>query len=429
MLVERGRRYWRRPLMAVIVAGAWFSMALPAYAILATGISACRSINKPGVYELTQDVTATKGGDCIRITVPGVTLYLNGYNLSGVSSATPPVGTGIHVLASAPGTIVIDPSNAITDFATGIENDAANAVFYGVTVRSSGGNGVVNNGASANFIGVTSGLNGKNGFVNQARNVLFLACVAQGDGANGIVLKSPPAPAPPATHVHLFVFFSVGNLKNGILLRRASADHLATIVAEGNNDDGLLITGGGGNWLVFASASYLNKGYGVEIKSSNGNLIDSLTVAQNLKGGVHIARSNNNAMNELQALSNVGAGVWLHSASGNTIGFGNICGNTTSGVYIGCSASTLPSNTSCGTAPHSNRNLATGNYPQSNAVGIGIDKGNHHNRVLLNDSVDAQTTPCNGANSTYDLEDDNKNCDSNMWDFNTYTQASLPCIQ
>jgi Right handed beta helix region len=435
MLAERERRCWRRPLTAVIVAGAWLGVAASAYALpvcdaMTGDISACCRITQAGNYQFTGTVTATAGGDCIRITVPGVTLDLNGHNLNGVSSAVPPVGTGIHVLARAPGAIVMD-SQFITGFATGIENDAAGAVFYSVIVTRSGGNGVVNNGANANFLVVQSSINGQNGFVNEASGALFFLCAALDDGANGIVLKSPAMPAPPATHVRLFIFSSESNAKNGILLRQATADDLTSFSAGADGGDGVLITGGGGNRLFGSSSTVSNKGYGAEIESSNGNLFDDLTASKNGQGGVHVARSNGNSFNRLEALSNTGAGIWLDSASQNAIESGDLCGNTTSGVHIGCWASTLPSGKSCGTAPHSNGNLVMANYPQSNVVGIGIDKGNHHNRLFFNDSVDAQATPCNGANSSYDLEDYNTNCDSNFWfdnAFKTSSPVSPGCI-
>jgi hypothetical protein len=92
----------------------------------------------------------------------------------------------------------------------------------------------------------------------------------------------------------------------------------------------------------------------------------------------------------------------------------------------------LPSEVTCGANPGGNANVVALVVPQSNGnvgtgtgVGIGIDAGNGNNRVLTTDSVNVvASTPCNGENAGDDLQDDNLNCDSNLWAMNIFTSVS-----
>lgn len=436
---ERERRFGWRPLLAVTIAGAWLGAAASAYALpvcdATTGnISACCKITHSTAYQFTQTVTATAGGDCIRITVPYVYLDLGVYHLDGVSS-TSPVGTGIHVLPAARASIVVNGAG-IEYFATGIRNGAAKGIFYNLAIGNNGGNGVINNGPKALFWAVNSMENGRSGIVNNASGALFINFQAFNNDGNGIVLESPPAPAPPTTNVHASQFEANRNSRNGVVLRRAVGDEVGDFYVFNNNLDGVLVRGGGRNLLnTFIAGnegtSTGNAEHGLEIKSSNGNFMFGFGASENGQSGVRIASSTRNSIVSFAAYSNAGSGLWLDSAARNTVSGGRLCGNTTSGVYVGCSPTTLPSATSCGTAPHSNGNVLLNNDPQSNAVGIGIDKGNHGTQVMFSDAVDLGTTPCGGANSTYDLEDDNANCDSNIWFHNRFNDdhvSPLSCI-
>lgn len=430
------------------IGGAWLVAAVvaaPAHAALpicTASISACCQITKPGTYDFAGTVTASAGGDCIKVTVPGVILNLDNNFLEGSNKATP-VGIGIHVLATAPRTIVnggVDfsagtPVN-IAYFATGIRNDAARASFLDFFVLFSGGNGVVNNGANANFVDFNSSSNGGNGIIDNADGALIIFFTVDDNTANGVALRSPPAPAPLVTNVSIRDFEANGNSAFGVKLKDAVANDVEAFDAFGNGADGVQVKHGSGNKLSDFNAGLHsqtrsgNTGYGLSlIDSSIGNFIDNFETSLNGQGGVRVG-SNGNHIDYFSSFSNTGAGVWLDGASHNMVSDAYICGNTTSGVYLGCSAGTLPSNTSCGTAPHSNGNLVANTVPRSNVVGIGIDKGNHNNRVVANDALytSAPNPPCSAVNTT-DLEDDNTNCDSNFWIFNGFTSALPPaCI-
>lgn len=481
-LVAVWRPQWRRSLLALISA-AWLggaaapARALPVCDSVSGNITTCCRITKAGVYQFTQNVSATKGGDCIRITVPGVALDLGGYGLQGVS-ATSPIGTGIHVLAAARGAIVTNAAS-IEDFATGIENDAPKASFAWFTVQNNG-NGVLNNGARANFADFDSSLNGGVGFLDTASGTLVVRFTANGNGGNGVVLKALPPPAPAITNTLVDAFDANANSGNGVRLVRAVTNDLQNFSAESNGQDGVQLRASNRNALysfyadtngqhgVLLRASNLNSvqgchadangqdgvllrasnqnmfyqpvvgsflesgsgntDYGFELKSSDGNIIEGVSASFNGQGGIHLLLSNLNRIGGINALYNDGPGVWLDSAARNTISQFEICLNSTSGIYIGCSATTLPSNVSCGTAPHSDRNVIANGLPQSNNVGVGIDKGNHGNRVVSANATIILPLPCQGANSGYDFADDNNNCDSNLWFNNAFATASQTCI-
>jgi hypothetical protein len=364
------------------------------------------------------------------------------------SNPTAPVGIGIHVLATAPGALVnggadLNPSastiGSIASFATGIQNDAAKATFGFFFVASSGGNAIVNNGVNASFFDFWSISNeaNLNGLVDTASGALFFNFYDVGNGGNGVVLKSPPAPAPPTTNVRIMDFTtgspgsSNSNSGYGVVLKNVVANDLESFLAYNNKKGGVLISGGSGNKVSNFNAGMAgvtgssNTGYGVTVASSSGNFINDFYASTNSQGGVHVVLSNGNRIGYFSAFQNTGPGVWLDSASQNTVGDADICGNTTSGVYIGCSSGTLPSGTSCGAAPPSNGNTVTDTAPGSNDIGIGVDKGNKNNRIIANDAIDPiSNTPCVGGNSSDDLVDGNGNCSLNLWLFNNFTNGS-----
>ncbi len=74
-------------------------------------ISSCKTIDEPGSYLVTKNLTAT--GDCLVVAAPNVTLDLGGYVLSGNGT-----GKGIWVLPAGRGAVI--RNGTVTDFAGGI---------------------------------------------------------------------------------------------------------------------------------------------------------------------------------------------------------------------------------------------------------------------------------------------------------------------
>lgn len=436
----------RRPAMLTaaiavlsLVAGANSALALP---VCTTTINACCMITSVNTYNFTGTVTALAGGDCIQVTKPGVILNLDNFGMAGFSST----GTGIHVLAAATGTLVnggadltsLTPSS-ISNFATGIRNDAANSLIVDFVVEGNGGSGVINNGVGATFAEFRSINNhGSASVVDNASRATFVDFVADDNSTNGVAVNSPAPPAAPTSNVRLLSFEASHNTgSSGMVLRNVTGSFVEGGTASTNDIDGIDIIGGSGNSLSELTADS-NAAFGILLSKTSGNVATRIEASSNVSGGLRLRSSNANRIGRIRASSNSGGpGIWLFSSSQNSINDFQVCANSTSGIYIGCSGTSLPAEVTCGALPGGNANVVTTGVSQSNGnvglgtgVGIGIDSGNGNNRVLTTDSVNAvATNPCNGENAGDDLEDDNANCDSNQWALNVFTSVSpTSCI-
>lgn len=421
-LVARHGR-WRFAAVAVSIAAVAVGLrATPAHALsacLSTSIGACCTITKAGVYTVTSPMALEPlGGDCIDITVPGVVLNLTNHDIH--QKGTNGTGIGIHVLATAPGTIVnggadinLSSQGVIKGFKTGIQNDAPGAFFYAFE-------------AELNVTGV----------VDNASNATFFSFLADANTGNGVTINSPAPPAAPTANVRMLTFDASGNTFKGVTIT-ATGSLLEHFTAWTNGEDGVKVDGGSGNTLSKFSAGTVgtggsgNGGWGVRLHNGSSHTVTEGETSLNAEGGIHLEHSNNNRISRLQSFSNVGAaGLWFDGSSRNTLSDFRACGNATSGVYVGCSPSTLPAGTSCGASPHSNGNVIANANVLSNHVGVGIDLANGANRVMAIDAKDAvASTPCTLANSSEDLEDSNTNCGTNFWTLDVFTMV-LPgsCI-
>jgi hypothetical protein len=387
---------------------------------------------------VTANLQAT-GGDCIDISAPFVLLNLNNLKISQ-NVAGKGKGIGIHVLSTATGTSVnggadfVGSPGTIADFSVGVQNDAPRAAIFSFDAQFNV-TGVVNNGANALFANFISSFNSQNGVINRGASGALFSLFKVTNSADGVLLTSAAAPSPPTSNVRLISFTTELNSHNGVKLAGLTNSDLEDFEAFANGSNGVLITGGGGNKLSDFEAGSLslpasgNTGFGVTVMTSNANNLSDFETSTNGIGGVQIVRSNGNRIEFFDSHSNSGGpGVWLNGSAHNTVSDFNACANSTSGIYIGCSSNTRPSNSSCGAAPHSNDNVVIGGSPMNNKVGIGIDLANGSNRLIQNDAVDAVVevppVPCNLANSSEDLEDDNSNCGSDLWILDLFASAA-----
>ena len=109
-----------------------FALPRMAWAVLPIPIATCATLSAPGgVYQVTSDITASGGGDCIAITAPLVTLELGGHTITGTGS-----GIGIHVTArDAAISNSLATQATVTGFQTGIQFDPfATRGYVGATV-------------------------------------------------------------------------------------------------------------------------------------------------------------------------------------------------------------------------------------------------------------------------------------------------------
>jgi parallel beta-helix repeat protein len=272
--------------------------------------------------------------------------------------------------------------------------------------------------------------------IDNASNATFFGFLADNNTGNGVTINSAAAPAAPTSNVRLLTFDASSNTFKGVTIT-ATGSLLEHFTVFSNGEDGVKVDGGSGNTLSKFSAGTAatpgsgNGGAGVRLHKGGSNTVIEGETSLNAQSGIHLEGSNNNRISRSQSFSNVGgAGVWFDGSSQNTLSDFRACGNANSGVYIGCSATTLPSNTSCGSSPHSNGNVIATGAVLSNQVGIGIDLANGTNRVMGNDAVDTiASTPCSAANTT-DLEDDNTNCGTNFWTIDVFaTPPPGSCIK
>ncbi len=398
---------------------------MPAHALSACNsttktIDACCKITKPGIYSVTSvSALQPQGGDCIDVTVPGVFLGLANHDLQ--QQGTQGTGIGVHVLATAPGTIVdgaadinLASQGQIKGFKVGVQNDAPGSFIYAFETTLD-----------------TSGV------IDNASNATFFAFSADGNSANGVTINSPPAPAAPTSNVRMITFDASDNGGRGVWIVGAAASLLEQFTAFTNGEGGVKLDGATGNTLSkfaagkTATSGSGNTGWGVKVNKGGSNSFADGETSLNSGGGIYFVNSNNNRITGHQSFSNTGeAGVWFDGSTQNTLTDFRSCGNATSGVYVGCSATTLPAGTSCGASPHSNGNVIANGNVMSNQVGVGIDLGNGANRVMGIDTVDAvAATPCTLANSSEDLEDSNTNCGTNFWTIDVFTKAlPISCI-
>lgn len=111
--------------------------ATTAAPIMVKTVKTCKTkpfvANKPGTLYMVRNnlVTNSASGDCIHVTVPGVTVDLNGYTLTGNGTGAGVTimaeGTGAHITSSLPG-------GTITAFSTGIMDLASSVLIENLVV-------------------------------------------------------------------------------------------------------------------------------------------------------------------------------------------------------------------------------------------------------------------------------------------------------
>ena len=205
----------------------------------ANPIAACPcAIKSAGDYTISgPGLIATPPGDCLRVSVPGVTLDLGSTTISSSPSSVPSVG--VHVMLNAVGAVVSGALNApatVTGFTTGIEIDAASVTLENLTAQANGV-GIQIKGGSA----YGSGL-------------------AVHDSSRTGILINGPAPGPYLTGVSVDSTLGFAGI-------------------ELNGVHGALLT----NLTVAGSATY-----GVWLRASSRNVIANFSVSHNTSAGIYL---------------------------------------------------------------------------------------------------------------------------------------------
>ncbi len=159
-----------------------------------TKISHCRTINRPGSYIVTKNLTAE--GDCIVIKASNVTLDLDGFVLSNTADLGEDArGSGVTAVDRSR---IVVRNGTITNFFFGIEI-SGQAVIKDINVPLSGGGGItvgpnsIVNGNIANSSGLGNGITvGPNSIVNgniANSNDNFAISAGEGSTISGNTLR------------------------------------------------------------------------------------------------------------------------------------------------------------------------------------------------------------------------------------------------
>jgi len=196
------------------------------------------AIKSAGDYTISgPGLIAAPPGDCIRVSVPGVTLDLASTTISSSPSSIADVG--VHVLAAASGAVVRGTLNApatVTGFTVGIEVDAASVTLENLV-------------AQANVIGIR--LNG---------GAAYGSALAVHDSSRTGILIDGSHPGPYLTGVSVDSTLGFAGI-------------------ELNGVHGAFLT----NLTVTGSATY-----GVWLRASSRNVIANFSVSHNTNAGIYL---------------------------------------------------------------------------------------------------------------------------------------------
>ncbi|MBX9735454.1 MAG: right-handed parallel beta-helix repeat-containing protein, partial [Phycisphaerales bacterium] len=231
-------------------------------------------ITQPGSYYLTGNITGVVGKHGIEIAASGVTLDLNGFELSGVASSLSGIATeGVR------NDITIVNGHVRNWGGTGIGltvgGFGVNAIVERVTSSSNGGGGVVVPGNSV-IRWSTARNNGNVGFGGAQEGLTISNCAAIQNGTFGFSAVG----AASISHCT-----ATQNTRNGI-----SADFGSTVsdcTAVENGWEGITVFVGG---TVTRCAARLNTLNG--IKASNGCAIIDCTASDNVLDGINVTGNN-----------------------------------------------------------------------------------------------------------------------------------------
>ena len=172
-----------------------------------------------------------------------------------------------------------------------------------------------------------------------------------------------------------------------------------------DNNAGVFISGGSNNNVVRSSTIENNPVFSVEIASADGNSIIGNSIGLSPAPAVvlesfatHTTVSSNDIFG-----SDVGIDADAYSRE-SLIMSNHIHDNTNDGILLSFSS----------------LNQVEENNVMHNGVGIRVEAASSTNTLETNTSL---------GNATFDLEDDNPNCDANVWTNNNFRTANQPqCI-
>lgn len=271
-------------------------------------------ITQPGSYYLTGNVVGVSGRSGIEVAAAGVTIDLNGFQVTGVAGSLDGITTSFDALTVCNGSVAEWGQR-------GIRSGGLGTIVRDVQVVACGGNGI-SVFTNSVVVGCVATLNGGTGIDVGTASVVE-ACAASGNGDDGISLNS-----------------------------RCVASRCAV---EGNTGDGISGTFGAS---IIDCTSGSNTGVGIRIE--NGGLVSGCVVSTNGQHGISSTVDGvivGNVCDGNGTAITTGAGI-IVSGADNRIE-GNTCTDGDVGFRVSAAGNLIVRNTCSGNG--TNWDIASGN--------------------------------------------------------------------
>jgi parallel beta-helix repeat protein len=268
-------------------------------------------------------------------------------------------------------------------------------------------------------------------------------CTSQ--ATDGIVLQNRTNVRIDNGHVH--------NCRFGIFATGGGSHHFTNLHLD-QNSSAIHLAGSSGNTM--SDTELVDNDAGVVMQQgSNGNRLEAgMVIARNRILGVSISSAANNNVILASSIVDNGRGIQIVNADGNSVYSSKIMGSSFGpqfGVVVTLTSDTLlqgnevTQNSRAGVSidqssnvtvlsNHIHDNTGDGLIGQAAATGLLVRhntvRGNTQAgiRLALGATGNVVESNTSRSNAGFDLEDDNPNCDANVWMNNNNVTENQPCI-
>ncbi len=249
----------------------------------AGSIVKCMTIKKPGFYTLTRNLTS-KGGDCLIVIAPNVTLWLGAKNVTGAGA-----GIGLHVTSSATGFRCHGDDSLLSNFAIGVQDDADGAVIESEGAENNTDTGVFVNGAKNVTLGQNgANNNGKYGYhLLAASHTMIHNFSANSNGTYGVYIDG-------SDHTELDQFVAGDGGANGLA---------GVFIGCSRGGPGGICDSGPSNFKYVSHGSQQNNKWGLVVDGGSGNNVLADTL-----------EANNVNFDVFDSNANCGTNLWFFDA-------------------------------------------------------------------------------------------------------------------
>ncbi len=268
-------------------------------------------ITQPGSYYLAGNIAGAAGRHGVEVAASGVTLDLNGFDLSGVPGSL----DGVFVNVGSPANIVVMNGSVRAWGGDGVDLQTAGAINSRIERVRAGGNGGhgILVAASTAVDGCTAGGNTLSG-INTQNGCVVSRCAARGNTTQGILVGNSST-----------VSECVAELNTGIGISTGGGVAIVGCTAQSNSSNGFSLGAGA---TATGCAARLNVGDGIFVDF--GSAVIGCSVTSN--GGHGIQAASNSLVSECTARANTNDGIRLVSGC---IARGNACAVNGNGTADG----------------------------------------------------------------------------------------------